>query len=51
MIVEKQLEHDLYNDNQRLSNEQKNLKGYLDRIVYTHQPTAAYFMQFNTSSR
>jgi hypothetical protein len=58
MIVEKQLEReqrsleqDLYNDNQRLSNEQKNLKGYLDRVVYTNQPTAAYFMQFNTSSR
>ena len=58
MIVEKQLEreqrsleHDLYNDNQRLSNEQKNLKAYLDRVVYTNQPTAAYFMQFNTSSR
>lgn len=58
MIVEKQLEReqrsldqDLYNDNQRLSNEQKNLKAYLDRVVYTNQPTAAYFMQFNTSSR
>ncbi len=45
------LEHDIYNDNQRLSNEQKNLKTYLDRVVYTNQPTAAYFMQFNTSSR
>jgi hypothetical protein len=58
MIAEKQIErekqafeHDLYNDNQRLSNEQRNLKAYLDRVVYTNQPTAAYFMQFNTSSR
>ncbi len=58
MIAEKQiererrqLEHDLYNDNQRLSNEQRNLKAYLDRVVYTNQPTAAYFTQFNTSSR
>jgi len=58
MIAEKQiererhaLEHDLYNDNQRLSNEQRHLKSYLDRVVYTNQPTAAYFMQFNTSSR
>jgi hypothetical protein len=58
MIVEKQnererraFEHDLYNDNQRLSNEQRNLKAYLDRVVYTNQPTATYFTQFNTSSR
>jgi hypothetical protein len=58
MIAEKQidrerrtLDHDLYNDNQRLSNEQRNLKSYLDRVVYTNQPTAAYFMQFNTTSR
>lgn len=58
MIAEKQIErerrvlqHDLYQDNQRLSNEQRNLKAYLDRVVYTNQPTAAYFTQFNTSSR
>jgi hypothetical protein len=58
MIIEKEIErerrtyeHDLYNDNQRLANEQKNLKTYLDQVVYTNQPTAAYFMQFNTTSR
>lgn len=47
----KALEKDLYDDNQRLANEQRNLKAYLDRVVYTNQPTAAYFTQFNTSSR
>ncbi|CAF1449051.1 unnamed protein product [Rotaria sp. Silwood1] len=58
MIIEKHVErerrtfeNDLYNDNQRLANEQRNLKAYLDRVIYTNQPTAAYFMQFNTSSR
>jgi len=58
MIVEKHVERekhalqqDLYHDNQRLANEQRNLKAYLDRVVYTNQPTAAYFTQFNTSSR
>lgn len=58
MIVEKQIDRerkaidqDLYGDNQRLANEQRNLKAYLDRVVYTNQPTASYFMQFNTSSR
>lgn len=44
-------EKDVYGDNQRLANEQRNLKAYLDRVVYTNQPTAAYFMQFNTTSR
>ncbi|CAF3999566.1 unnamed protein product [Rotaria magnacalcarata] len=58
MIAERQIERErraqelnLYNDNQRLSNEQRNLKAYLDRVVYTNQPTAAYFTQFNSSSR
>ena len=58
MVIEKQidrekrqLEQDIYTDNQRLAAEQKNLKAYLDRVVYTNQPTAAYFAQFNTSSR
>jgi hypothetical protein len=58
MIAEKQIERerrafqqDLNEDNQRLSNEQRNLKAYLDRVVYTNQPTAAYFTQFNTYSR
>jgi hypothetical protein len=58
MIIEKQIdrekrtfEQDLYSDNQRLANEQRNLKAHLDRVVYTNQPTAAYFTQFNTSSR
>ena len=44
-------EQDVYSDNQRLANEQRNFKAYLDRVVYTNQPTAAYFMQFNTNSR
>lgn len=58
MIIEKHIERerrtyeqDLNKDNQRLANEQRNLKAYLDRVVYTNQPTAAYFTQFNTSSR
>lgn len=58
MIIEKHVDHerrtyeqDVYNDNQRLANEQRNLKEYLDRVIYTNQPTAAYFAQFNTSSR
>jgi hypothetical protein len=56
MIAEKQIErerrtldHDLYNDNQRLSIEQRNLKADLDGVVYANQPTAAYCKQFNTN--
>ncbi|CAF0926784.1 unnamed protein product [Adineta ricciae] len=58
MVAEKQMEReqhlydrDVYNDNQRLAREQRNLKEYLDRVVYTNQPTAAYHAQFNTTSR
>lgn len=39
------------NENLRLSAEQKSRLGHLNREVYTNDPTAAYFMQFNTSSR
>lgn len=58
MIAEKQLERKekellkkLVDENQRLHYEQKSHQEYLDKVVYTNQPTAAYFMQFNTSTR
>lgn len=58
LIIEKQQErkekeilHKLTDENKRLDNEQKSHKDYLDKVVYTNQPTAAYFMQFNTSTR
>ena len=58
MIVEKQLqskERDLNkqitDENKRLEYEQKSHQEYLRNVVYTNQPTAAYFMQFNTNSR
>jgi len=38
-------------ENLRLSAEQKNRLNHLDKEMYTNQPTAAYFMQFNTTSR
>lgn len=38
-------------ENKRLSSEQKSQIDFLDKEVYTNPPTAAYFMQFNTSSR
>jgi hypothetical protein len=58
MITEKQIERKerellqkLTDENKRLDYEQKSHKDYLDKVVYTNQPTASYFMQFNTSTR
>jgi hypothetical protein len=58
MIAEKQIERSmnelakkLSDENKRLDYEQKEHKSYLNKVVYTNQPTAAYFMQFNTSTR
>jgi len=38
-------------ENTRLASEQKAKLDEMDKKVYTNEPTAAYFMQFNTSSR
>jgi len=38
-------------ENTRLASEQKAKMDEMDKKVYTNEPTAAYFMQFNTSSR
>jgi len=45
-LMKKQAEENL-----RLSAEQKSRAERLNKEVYTNEPTAAYFMQFNTSSR
>ncbi|XP_053435428.1 RIB43A-like with coiled-coils protein 1 isoform X2 [Nycticebus coucang] len=37
--------------NQQLAKEQKARQNYLNSIIYTNQPTAQYYLQFNTSSR
>uniref|UniRef100_A0A0B7A525 RIB43A-like with coiled-coils protein 2 n=1 Tax=Arion vulgaris TaxID=1028688 RepID=A0A0B7A525_9EUPU len=38
-------------ENRRLAQEQKAHIDFLNREVYTNPPTAAYFMQFNTTTR
>jgi len=38
-------------ENRRLAAAQKDRLNHLDKEVYTNDPTASYFMQFNTSSR
>jgi len=47
----KDIDDQLAVENRRLASEQKSHLHYLDRDVYTNAPTAAYFMQWNTSSR
>lgn len=47
----KQLNGDQAKENLRLASEQKGFQDYLEKEVYTNEPSAAYFMQFNTTSR
>lgn len=47
----RQLNTQMADENKRLSAEQKAHQEYLNKDVYTNKPTAAYFMQWNTSSR
>lgn len=49
--VKKEMVKQQAHDNLRLGAEQKSHKDFLYNEVYTNQPTAAYFMQFNTTSR
>ncbi|OBS83175.1 hypothetical protein A6R68_22831 [Neotoma lepida] len=37
--------------NQELAREQAARQNYLNSVIYTNQPTAQYYLQFNTSSR
>lgn len=45
--IAKQLE----DENKRLAMEQQQHQDYLNKDVYTNDPTAAYFLQFNTTTR
>ncbi|XP_022921008.1 RIB43A-like with coiled-coils protein 1 [Onthophagus taurus] len=44
-------EQQIMEENRLLGVEQKNHKEYLNKVVYTNKPTAAYFDQFNKSTR
>ncbi|KAK4886243.1 hypothetical protein RN001_002514 [Aquatica leii] len=41
----------LAEENKRMALEQKNHQDYMNKIVYRNKPTAAFFDQFNTSTR
>lgn len=48
---EKELQAQITEENRRLANEQKSNQDFLTKEVYTNEPTAAYFMQWNTTTR
>ncbi|XP_033647510.1 RIB43A-like with coiled-coils protein 2 [Asterias rubens] len=49
--IKKGLEKEQVESNIRLGSEQKSNLDYMDKEVYTNRPTAAYFQQWNTTSR
>ncbi|XP_068083123.1 RIB43A-like with coiled-coils protein 2 [Anabrus simplex] len=52
-LLEKQREinKQILGQNKQLSAQQKSYQEYVEKILYTNKPTAAYFEQFNTSTR
>jgi len=49
--MHKDHEQAMHRDNARLAESQKDMKTYFDKVVYTNKPTAAYYEQFNTTTR
>lgn len=45
------LERDLREHNKLLGQEQRAHNQYMDKVVYTNTPTAAYYEKFNTTTR
>lgn len=48
---QKDLKKQLDEENRRLAMEQNGHTEYINRSVYTNEPTAAYFQQWNTTTR
>lgn len=49
--TEAEIRKQMLDENNRLAQEQKSYQNFLDRQVYTNEPTSAYFLQFNTTTR
>lgn len=49
--TEAEIRKQMLDENARLAQEQKSYQNFLDRQVYTNEPTSAYFLQFNTTTR
>ncbi|XP_051824412.1 RIB43A-like with coiled-coils protein 1 isoform X1 [Antechinus flavipes] len=50
-VQAQKLRRDLDAYNKELAQEQQAKKDYLDKVVYTNEPTSQFYLQFNTSSR
>ncbi|XP_036596033.1 RIB43A-like with coiled-coils protein 1 [Trichosurus vulpecula] len=50
-VQTQKLRQDLDAYNKQLAQEQRAQKDYLDKVVYTNEPTACFHLQFDTSSR
>ena len=48
---QKDMKKQLDDENRRLAMEQNGHNEYMNKAVYTNKPTAAYFQQFNTTTR
>ena len=48
---QKDMKKQLDDENRRLAMEQTGHQDYLSKAVYTNEPTAAYFQQWNTTTR
>ena len=48
---EREMQKQLAQENLYLGQEQKARNEYLEKEVYTNKPNAAYFMQWNTTTR
>lgn len=49
--MDKRALQELAEENRKMGEEQKNHREYLNKIVYSNKPTAAYFDQFNRGTR
>ena len=49
--LDRELKKQLADQNKALGNDQSAHQDFLTKDVYTNQPTAAYFMQWNTTTR
>ncbi|PSN32995.1 RIB43A-like with coiled-coils protein 1 [Blattella germanica] len=51
MRRQRELNTKILEQNKQLSKDQKSQREYLERVVFTNEPTAAYYDQFNTTTR
>ena len=51
LLIYRQLNKQIAEENLQLAQQQKSHQQYLNHVVYKNKPTAAFFEQFNKSTR